>query len=182
MPITFLRRLSYGVIDAIVFSFVWFGMVAITKVTPPALTFMSAYTPQQYKDYLIATSIMTALMFALSIQMHWRYGGSIGKLMLGVRTFNANSSPMTLRDSIRRALFCFGVSLLILWPGPITAAVFGKRSDAAALVMLGAGVLIWLSCMSFHIVQGDGASKGTLHERWLGLRSLRYQPVDARQP
>jgi uncharacterized RDD family membrane protein YckC len=182
MPVTFLRRFSYGVIDSFIFSLVWFVMVAMTNVTPPAMTFMSAYTPQQYRDYLIATSIMTALMFALSIHMHWRYGGSIGKRMLGVRTVNSNGSPMTLRDSIRRALFCFGVSLLILWPGPITAAVFGERSDETALVMLAAGVLIWLACMSFHLIRGSGDSKGTLHERWLGLRSVRAGPVDARQP
>jgi uncharacterized RDD family membrane protein YckC len=182
MPVTFLRRLSYGLIDAFIFSLVWFVMVAITNVTPPAMTFMSAYTPQQYKDYLIATSIMTALMFALSIHMHWRYSGSIGKRMLGVRTINTDGSPMTLRDSIRRALFCFGVSLLILWPGPITAAIFGERSDETALVMLAAGVLIWLSCMSFHLIRGNGDSKGTLHERWLDLRSVRAEPADARQP
>ncbi len=182
MPVTFLRRLSYGLIDTFVFSLVWFVMVAITDVTPPAMTFMSVYTPQQYRDYLITTSIMTALMFALSIYMHQRLGGSIGKRMLGVRTTNTDGSPMTLRDSIRRALFCFGVSLLILWPGPITAAIFGKRSDETALIMLGAGILIWLSCMSFHLIKVSGDGKGTLHERWLGLRSIRLEPGDAGQP
>jgi uncharacterized RDD family membrane protein YckC len=182
MPVTFLRRLSYGILDAIVFSFVWFVMVAITNVTPPAMTFMSVYTPQQYRDYLIATSIMTAIMFGLSIVMHQRFGGSIGKLLLGVRTSNTDGSPMTQKDSIRRALFCFGVSLLILWPGPITAAIFGERSDATALSMLAAGVLIWLSSMSFHLAKGDDGSKGTLHERWLGLRSVRSAPADATQP
>jgi uncharacterized RDD family membrane protein YckC len=182
MPVTFLRRLSYGLIDTFVFSLVWLVMVAFTDVTPPAMTFMSVYTPQQYRDYLIATSIMTALMFALSIYMHQRLGGSIGKRILGVRTINTDGSTMTLRDSIRRALFCFGVSLLILWPGPITAAIFGKDSDSAALILLGGGVLVWLSCMSFHLVPVDGLGKGTLHESWLGLRSLRSAPVDARQP
>jgi uncharacterized RDD family membrane protein YckC len=182
MPVTFLRRLSYGVIDAFIFSLVWFVMVAMTNVTPPALTFMSAYTPQQYKDYLIATSIMTALMFALSIHMHWRYGGSIGKRMLGVRTVNSDGTPMTLRDSIRRAVFCFGVSLLILWPGPITAAIFGERSDELAVTLLGIGLLLWLTSMAFHLVRRGDGSRGTLHERWLGLRSVRAGPVDAKQP
>jgi uncharacterized RDD family membrane protein YckC len=182
MPVTFRRRLSYALIDAAVFAFVWFMMVMVTDVTPPAMTFISMYSRQQYIDYLVATSLMTALMFALSIGMHWRYGGSIGKRLLGVRTVNTDGSPMTLRDSIRRALFCFGVSLLILWPGPITAAIFGERSDAAALLMLGVGVLIWLSCMSFHLAQSGADSKGTLHERWLGLRSIRSEPGDAGQP
>ena len=182
MPVTFRRRLSYGLIDALIFSLCWFVMVAITDVTPPAMTFMSVYTPQQYRDYLVATSLMTALMFALSIGMHWRYGGSAGKRLLGVRTINKDGSPMTLMDSIRRALFCFGVSLMILWPGPITAAIFGESSDEAALLLLGAGVLIWLTCMAFHLVKDDGDGKGTLHERWLGLRSIRSESVDARQP
>jgi uncharacterized RDD family membrane protein YckC len=181
MPVTFLRRLSYGLIDAFIFSLVWFVMVVMANVTPPAMTFMSVYTPQQYKDYLIATSLMTAVMFVLSIVMQWRFSGSIGKRMLGVRTVNADGSRMTLKDSIRRALFCFGVSLLILWPGPITAAIFGERSDETALIMLGAGIFTWLACMSFHLVKGD-EGKGTLHERWLGLQSLRSEPVDARQP
>jgi uncharacterized RDD family membrane protein YckC len=178
MPVTFLRRLSYGLIDAFIFALVWFFMVAIADVTPPAMTFMSVYTPQQYRDYIIATSLMTAIMFALSIVMHWKFGGSIGKRMLDVRTVNADGSPMTPRDSFRRAVFCFGVSLLILWPGPITAAIFGERSDELALTLLSIGLLLWLASMAFHLVRRGDGGKGTFHERWLGIQSLRLAPAN----
>jgi uncharacterized RDD family membrane protein YckC len=181
MPVTFLRRLSYGLIDAFIFSLVWFLMVIAANVTPPAMTFMSVYTAQQYRDYVIATVLMTAVMFAMSILMHWRFGGSIGKRLLGVRTLTAGGAPLTLRDSIRRALFCFGVSLLILWPGPITATIFGERSDELALTLLGVGLLLWLTSMAFHLVgRGDGG-KGTLHERWLGIQSMQSPPAGQKE-
>jgi RDD family len=172
-PVTYLRRLGYGLIDAVVFGLVWLVMVVATNVTPPAMTFMSQYSPEQYRDYIITAGAMTAAMFVMSIVMHGLFGGSTGKLLTGVRTLRADGQSLGWDGSLRRALFCFGVSLLILWPGPITAAIFGERSDAVALALLAVGFALWILCMSAHLVVMEGGARTTLHEKWLGIRSLR---------
>jgi uncharacterized RDD family membrane protein YckC len=173
MPVTFFRRMGYGLIDALIFALVWFFMVAVADVTPPAMTFMSIYTPQQYRDYLIATSLMTAAMFAMSVVGHALFGGSVGKRVTGVRTLRADGSPLGWDGSLKRALYCFGVSLLILWPGPFTALIFGERSDEVALMMLFVGLGLWILSMSAHLVRLDGEARTTVHEAWLGVRSMR---------
>jgi uncharacterized RDD family membrane protein YckC len=182
MPVTFFRRLGYGLIDAGVFSLVWLVMVIAANVTPPAMTFMSQYSAEQYRDYIIATSLMTAAMFAMSVVNHALFGGSIGKRLTKVRTLRADGSPLGWGGGLRRALFCFGVSLLILWPGPITAAILGERSDGEALSLLTVGLIIWILCMSAHLVKLDGGARTTLHEKWLGIRSLRIAPADQIAP
>jgi hypothetical protein len=177
MPVTFVRRLAYGLVDAGVFALVWLVVVIAANVTPPAMTFMSRYSAQQYREYIIVASLMTAAMFAMSVVNHAILGGSIGKRLTKVKTLRTDGNALGWDGSLRRALFCFGVSLLILWPGPITALVYGERSDAAAGLMLIVGLAIWLLCMSAHLVKLEGGARTTLHEKWLGIRSVRVERI-----
>jgi hypothetical protein len=94
-PVSRLRRARYAVIDAGVFCVIWWFTVVFARVEPPAFAFMSAYTPQQYRDYIYAVSVMSAILFVNSVIMHWLFGGSIGKIIKGCRTYRLdNQSPV----------------------------------------------------------------------------------------
>jgi uncharacterized RDD family membrane protein YckC len=166
-PVSGLRRVSYSLIDAALFCFIWVFTINYANVSPPTLAFMSRYTPADYKNYIYAVSIMSLILFINSVVMHWLFGGSAGKLITGCRTYRTDGSKMSIANALMRSLFCFGIALSILAPGPIVAAIFGGGSDYFALGLLSAGFFLWIAAMTSY------RARLTFHEKLLGIQTVR---------
>ncbi|MGL4636882.1 MAG: RDD family protein [Beijerinckiaceae bacterium] len=169
-PVSQRGRLRYAFIDAAIFCVVWMVTINVANVTPPALAMMSRYTPEQYRDYIYAVSVMSVILLVNSVIMHWKFGGSVGKILMKCRTYRQDGSKLSFGNAVARALFCFGVALSILAPGPIVAAIFGTNSDHFAIGLLCGGILFWLWVM----VQQD-REPSTLHETWLGIQTVKVK-------
>jgi hypothetical protein len=171
------RRVTYALIDALVFVVVWHVVVAKTGVQPP-FSFMQRYSPADFAAYLTVMAWMTSILFILSIVLHRYFGGSLGKLAMGCRTRRSDGSPLGWPETITRSVVMFALGVMILAPGPLAAYVLGPGSEAWSSLLLIIGLVVWLWFVLFPISDSDSRQEKSLLERILGLETVKIRRPD----
>lgn len=158
------RRVAYPLIDGAVFIGIWNAVMAVTGVRFP-FGIMQSFSRVDYDAYIFVMTRMTLGLFLLSIVMHRMFGGSIGKLIFGMRTVQLDGQAMTWRQILLRSGFMFLVGLMILAPGPLIAFIFGRGSEAGSVIALSLGFLL--------LVVTTYGKVSSFVESWLGLKTVR---------
>jgi hypothetical protein len=175
-PVSGGRRIGYAWIDALVFCGLWIVVTETSNAKVP-FGFMTSYTPQEYWNYVLVVGVMSAILLAASVANHALYGASLGKFLTGCRTVRANGSPLGWSKALQRAGTCWGIALAVLAPGPLAALFGGAGSEQLSLLLLAAGLGLWIFLM-WPIPYGPNRGL-TNHERLLGIQTVRMSSGSA---
>jgi uncharacterized RDD family membrane protein YckC len=160
------RRFAQCTIDVIVFYVIWSTVLALTSVRFP-FGLMQRFSQADYDAYVWIMGCMTLALFSLSVVLHLRFGGSLGKLALGHRTVQLDGSAMPPVIALKRSAALFLLGIMILAPGPLVAFFFGRGSELLSLIALAFGLVCWL--VTAFPLNDDR----TMIERDLGLVTVR---------
>ena len=170
------RKLQAVVIDGLIFCLVWLAAVAAAGASPP-MAFMSQYRVDDFIVYLKVMTVMSFVLYLLSIFMYRSFGGSVGKIISGYKTVHLDGSPLDARSAFLRSTILFVLGLLILAPGPIIGYLFGDGSAPYSVFVLIFALGIWWFIAVLVPAGGNNSNdlvefNQTRLEKWLGLTTV----------
>jgi uncharacterized RDD family membrane protein YckC len=166
------RRLTANLIDGLVLIVLWQASMAISGVRFP-FGIMQNFSRADYDAYVRVMTWLTLGVFLLSLVVNRLLGGSLGKIIMDLKTVQVDGAPMTLRQVIWRSLYLGLLGIMILAPGPLIAFVYGKGSEEASATSLMLGFLLLGVTTTGMINQ----RRQSVVEYWLGLVTVRRKSL-----
>ncbi|MBN8534902.1 MAG: RDD family protein [Rhizobiales bacterium] len=157
-------RLVYGAIDAALALALWFG---VSLVTCPGIYVIvrPRHIPVAPCDwYVMSVLLIWVGLFAMSVVLHHKFGGSVGKLVLGYRTVSLAGERLTWRQAAIRSCALIAMGLLIFLGG--------------SLIAVAIGLCAWAS-LALGLISATEENRQSELERLLGIVTLRKQDLDA---